>query len=104
MFFLLLMCLLSCHTPNEAWEFFDQKEEFENHWWESNKFEVCLLVDSHENMVIFDDGDGTGFYPYEFESPNIYHIEDYTAKVFPNEECYDVVVGLSHETMCECIL
>ena len=104
MFFLLLMCLFSCHTSEDAEDFFDQKEKFENNWWDSDNFGVCLLVDSYEGMVIFDDGEDREFYSYEFEYPNIYYIKNYTVKVFPKEECYDIVIGLVHETVCECVL
>jgi len=104
MFFLLLLCLFSCHTPEDAQEFLETKAEFENNWWESDNWGVCLLVDPNVEMVVFDDGDDKEFYPYEFEAPNIYHLEDYTAKVFPNEWCWDIVVGLAHETVCECTL
>ena len=104
MFFLLLLCLFSCHTLEDAESFLETQNDFENNWWESDNFGVCLLVDPDEGMVVFDDGIDKDFYPYEFEPPNIYYIEDYKAKVFPNEQCYDIVVSLMHETICECTL
>jgi|TARA_R110000824_G_scaffold121973_6_gene278539 hypothetical protein len=102
MFFLLLSCLICCHTPKEAEEFFEQREKFEDNWWESDIFGVCLLVDSKEGMVVFDDGNDKEFFPYEFEPLNTYHIDDRTVKVWPNEQCYDVVLDLVQETICEC--
>tara|TARA_R110002060_G_scaffold27726_8_gene37609 strand:- start:493 stop:807 length:315 start_codon:yes stop_codon:yes gene_type:complete len=102
MFFLLLLCLICCHTPEEAQEFLEQKEEFESSWWESDLFGVCLLVNPEDSTIVFNNENGTELFPYEFESPNIYHVESYSAKVFPNEHCYDIVVGLMQETICEC--
>ena len=102
MFFVLMLCLICCHTPEQAEEFFEQRQEFENNWWESDQFGVCLLVDPEQEVVIFDDGNNQDFFPYEFESPNIYYIESYTARVYPNEECYDIVVKPLQETICEC--
>ena len=104
MFLVLLVAVISCHTPEDAQDFLDSKENFEDNWWESDNFGVCLMVDSSEGMVVFDDGVAKDFYPYEFESPNIYHIENYAAKIFPNEWCWDVVIGIAHETVCECTL
>ena len=102
MFFLLILCLICCHTQEQAEEFFKQRESFENSWWESENFGVCMLVDSKEGMVIFSDGEYKEFFPYEFESPNIYHIEDYEAEIYPNEQCYDIVIKPLQEKICEC--
>lgn len=101
-FFILLVS--SCYTSSEAEDFYNEQSSFENRWWRSEIFDICLLVEPSEENIYFEDYEGTYFVPYRFESPNLYHIDDYdyTAKVYPNHDCYDIVVGIISETVCEC--
>lgn len=102
--FVLLLSLFYCRSYEEAEEFYESRLNFEDNWWFSNTYGVCLLVDSYKDSIIFDSPDGVYSTPYIFEAPNLYHVDEYgyTAKVYQNEQCYDIVISILSETVCEC--
>jgi|ETNvirenome_6_85_1030632.scaffolds.fasta_scaffold25044_3 hypothetical protein len=101
---IILILLAGCHSYEDAQKFLDVKTEFENIWWESELYGVCGIIDTNENDMALDNGDVTWSYPYEFEEPNIYYVENYTALVYQNDHCFDIVISIFSETVCECPL